>query len=161
MGQALKDLFSNGWLLSAVTGWVVAQLAKVLIRFIQYPHKKINWKIIMFANGGMPSSHTASVMAMLTTVGCTEGMASPMFALASLFAAIVINDALGVRREAERHARVLNRMLREESQAEPATPAKKLREHIGHSPMQVLFGALLGIAIGILFYILMLRPQGL
>ncbi len=160
MIQAFRALLSNGWLLAAVTGWVVAQLIKVCIRLIRYPHRKINWKIIMFANGGMPSSHTASVAAMLTTIGCTEGLSSPMFGLASLFAAIVVNDALGVRREAERHARVLNRMLKEECPTEVAPP-KKLREHIGHSPMQVLCGALLGIAIGILFYVLMLRPQGL
>lgn len=161
MLRAFTALFSNGWLLSAVTGWVVAQLIKVCVRLIRYPHKKINWKWIMFANGGMPSSHTASVTAMLTTIGCTEGLSSPMFALASLFAAIVVNDALGVRREAERHARVLNRMLTEERPSESATPTKKLREHIGHSPMQVLCGALLGVAVGILFYVLMLRPQGL
>ena len=161
MGQALRAFFSNGWLFSAITGWVIAQLAKVVIRLIRHPHKKINWKTIMFVNGGMPSSHTASVVALLTTVGCTEGMASPTFALAGIFAAIVINDALGVRREAERHARVLNRMMREGQEDEPSRSFKKLREHIGHSPLQVLFGGLLGLAVGILYYILMLRPQGL
>lgn len=160
MIQAFRALCSNGWLLSAVTGWVVAQLIKVVVRLIRYPHRKINWKIIMFANGGMPSSHTASVAAMLTTIGCTEGLSSPMFGLASLFAVIVVNDALGVRREAGRHARVLNRILKEEQPVESAPPTKKLREHIGHSPLQVLCGALLGIAIGVLFYVWMLRPQG-
>lgn len=123
------------------------QTFKVLWELIKT--KKINFKRIMGA-GGMPSSHSATTVAIATMIGKSEGISSPMFALAVIFALVVMYDACGVRRHAGKQAKILNEIIN--------TPGlttvqvnKKLVELIGHTPFQVIVGAIIGFIVGIIF----------
>ena len=97
--------------------------------------------------GGMPSSHTALVCALATTVGIVNGMNSAVFAVATLFAAIVMYDAAGVRQTVSNQSTILNRMLDELFKGKPAFE-QRLRELIGHTKFEVIAGAALGILLG-------------
>ena len=123
------------------------QTFKVLWELIKT--KKINFKRIMGA-GGMPSSHSATTVAIATMIGKSEGISSPMFALAVVFALVVMYDACGVRRHAKKKTKILNEIIN--------TPGlttvqvnKKLVELIGHTPFQVIVGAIIGFIVGIIF----------
>lgn len=112
---------------------------------------------ILFSTGGMPSSHCASVSALTLALALTEGIASPLFAISFVFAGIVIHDALGIRREAGKHAAVLNDMKKEfydiinelnKGKAKNKLIVdKRLKELLGHEPLEVLSGIMLGITI--------------
>ncbi|MEK7315810.1 MAG: divergent PAP2 family protein, partial [Candidatus Eisenbacteria bacterium] len=116
--------------------------------------KKINVRRFV-ETGGMPSSHAASVMSLSTCVGLREGFESVLFAVSLYFSLIVMYDAAGLRRAAGRQASLLNRILNEHIQL-PGAPHHQLRELLGHTPFEVLVGAL----IGILFSIAIYRPPG-
>ena len=112
---------------------------------------------ILFSTGGMPSSHCAFVSALTLSLALTEGIASPLFAISFVFAGIVIHDALGIRREAGKHATVLNDMKKEfydiinelnKGKAKNKLIVdKRLKELLGHEPLEVLSGIILGITI--------------
>jgi len=112
---------------------------------------------ILFSTGGMPSSHCAFVSALTLSLALTEGSASPLFAISFVFAGIVIHDALGIRREAGKHAAVLNDMKKEfydiinelnKGKAKNKLIVdKRLKELLGHEPLEVLSGIILGITI--------------
>ncbi len=106
----------------------------------------------MWGAGGMPSSHSATVCAMVVSTGRSCGTASPLFAIAFLLAVIVMYDAQGVRRETGEQAKIINRILTdwmdEGAKTTPLLGDKKLKEMVGHTPFEVWAGALLGIAIG-------------
>ena len=103
------------------------------------------WNLRRFVQtGGMPSSHAASVAALSTAVGLNEGFRSTMFGVALFFSLIVMYDAAGLRRAAGRHAAVLNRLIEEHFQDQSET--QRLMELLGHTPLEVLMGALLGVA---------------
>lgn len=112
---------------------------------------------ILFSTGGMPSSHCAFVSALTLSLALTEGIASPLFAISFVFAGIVIHDALGIRREAGKHAAVLNDMKKEfydiinelnKGKAKNKLIVdKRLKELLGHEPLEVLSGIILGITI--------------
>ncbi|MCL2638610.1 MAG: divergent PAP2 family protein [Oscillospiraceae bacterium] len=142
----------NPPLVAAVLSWFIAQLIKVLINVIQ--HKKLNVERFLGA-GGMPSSHSAAVCALAAGLGVTEGVNSPMFALAFVLAVIVMYDASGVRRAAGMHAREINKIKDAISdifmKRNVEEKKKYLKEFIGHSPLEVFFGAIFGIAMGIVF----------
>ena len=140
----LQDLFNNYVLWVALTAWLTAQLLKVLFYAIKY--RTLNLERLVGA-GGMPSSHTSTVCGLATAIAKMYGLSSPYFAISLVLAAIVMYDATGVRRAAGEQARVLNRLLVEHDKAEAQ---KALKEFLGHTPLEVLGGAVLGIALGFL-----------
>ena len=142
----MNILLSNRVLLAAIISWAVAQLSKTLLELIQ--QRKLILSRLVSA-GGMPISHSALVTSLATATGRVAGVGSPMFAIAVMLAAIVMYDAAGVRRAVSIQARILNQMIDEAFQGKPFAE-KRLRELIGHTPIQVFVGALLGIVIGLL-----------
>jgi acid phosphatase family membrane protein YuiD len=130
----------NDVLAACVVAWAVAQLSKPLIHYVH--SRRLNLRSFVTA-GGMPSSHSAVVVALATRVGVDTGPSSVAFALAAVFAAVVMYDAAGVRRAVSLQARVLNRMLTEMIEAQRFNE-ERLRELIGHTPFEVAVGALLG-----------------
>ncbi len=135
----LEALFSG--LLAAS----IAQLIKVITYL--YTHKKINFKIFT-TTGGMPSSHTAGVIALSTSVALIEGIDSMLFAISLGFSLIVMQDASGVRRAAGKTAATLNRLVDEFVQKNhEVKPYTALKELLGHTPLEVFCGAILGIIV--------------
>lgn len=144
----LNDLLSNTVLISAVSGWFVAQVLKTLIHLFM-TRKFVAERLV--GSGGMPSSHSATVCALATSIAIECGFASTEFAISLIVAIIVMHDAMGVRRETGIQAKVLNEMLKLfEDMGSDMPPQDKLKEFVGHTPLQVLIGAILGILIAIL-----------
>ena len=140
----------NFVLVTAVCASLLAQLIKVLLNLFIF-HRFIAER--MWGAGGMPSSHSATVCAMVVATGRYCGVSSPTFAIAAVLSIIVMYDAMGVRYETGEQAKLLNRMFTEwmdqESDALPFLKnGKKLKEMVGHTPIEVLTGAVLGILIG-------------
>lgn len=132
---------------AGITSAFIAQILKVVI-FI-FVHKKINFKIFT-TTGGMPSSHSAGVAALTTSVGLIEGLSSISFAIALGFSLVVIQDAQGLRRAAGKTAATLNRLVYEWNlHNEVAKPYEVLKELLGHTPLEVLMGILLGFLISL------------
>ena len=119
---------------------------KIIIELIK--NKKLNLRRIV-GSGGMPSSHSAFVCSLATTIGITEGVSSPLFAMAVALSAIVMYDAAGVRRAAGKQAKILNQII--ESERENINVQEKLIELLGHTPLEVYVGALVGIVMAFLF----------
>src|SRR5215216_6597415 len=136
----METLFANDVLAACTLAWAAAQFSKPLIHYVH--SRELNLRYFVTA-GGMPSSHSAVVVALATRVGIDTGLSSVPFALASVFAAVVMYDAAGVRRAVSLQARVLNRMLTEMIEAQHFNE-QRLRELIGHTPFEVFVGALLG-----------------
>ncbi len=139
-------LFNNRILIAALLSWAVAQVSKVFLELIQQ-RKLIPSRLV--SSGGMPSSHSALVTGLATAAGRVNGLGSASFAIAVVLASIVMYDAAGVRRAVSIQARILNQMIDEAFQGHPMAE-KRLRELIGHTPIQVFVGGLLGIGIGLL-----------
>ena len=146
--QFFADLWSNGPLKCAVLSWCVAQFIKVLITL--WLDKKLDWRRC-FGMGGMPSSHTAFVFSLMMAVAFREGAGSAAFALAFALAAVVIYDAMGVRRETGRQGAVLNRILTQMLVEGKPITENQLKELVGHSPLEVLGGLIVGTVITLLF----------
>jgi uncharacterized protein len=146
MGAQLAALGANRELWAAVAGWLIAQLIKTVITLRK--ERKFNLGHLV-ASGGMPSSHSALVTGLATAVARVNGLNSSLFALAAVFAGVVMYDAAGVRLAASRQARILNKML-DDLFHERGLREERLRELIGHTPIQVFAGALIGIITGIL-----------
>jgi acid phosphatase family membrane protein YuiD len=144
----LKEMFLNSMFVSAFSAWLIAQILKTIIYFI------INKKFIferIVGSGGMPSSHSATVCGLATGVGFRFGPAGFEFAMAAVFAAIVMHDAMGVRRETGNQSRIINEIMELLGKmGENLSVEEKLKEFVGHTPLQVLVGAILGILIGVL-----------
>lgn len=137
---------NNPVLIAAVMGWFVAQVLKLIIHFMIT--KEFIWER-MVGSGGMPSSHSSTVCALATAAGICYGGGSFEFAIASIMAIIVMHDAMGVRRETGIQAKVINEMMslfRE--MGTDMSAEEKLKEFVGHTPLQVWMGALLGLLIG-------------
>jgi len=134
---------------------VAALLSIILAQFIKVPIYLISaksWDVRRgFSTGGMPSSHSAAVTSMTTAIGIAQGTASPLFAIAAVVSAITMYDAAGIRRHAGMHASFLNRQARSlPSMAEPEAGRMELKELLGHRPIEVFVGAVLGILISYL-----------
>lgn len=152
-------LLQNTPLLLALFSILFAQFIKVPIHFILT--KKINWAL-MTSTGGMPSSHSAAVSSLATAVGFETGLNSPTFAVATMFAGIVMYDASGVRYQAGQHAAILNQIrddlyvfFREISRWPDKNETEEhqaLKTLLGHKPSEVLSGAVTGILIAIIYY---------
>lgn len=129
----------------AVLSWLIAQILKVLINLTV--HKTLNIKLLV-SSGGMPSSHSALVSACTAAIGRLEGLQSALFALSMVVALVVMYDACNVRRAAGEQAKVLNHILEHWEEISPAMVGEELKELLGHTPLQVAMGCLLGVLIG-------------
>lgn len=139
-----SDLLANRVLWIAVAAWAAAQILKALFDGIRRKGFSIER---LFGAGGMPSSHSSTVCGLTTGIARIYGLDSPLFTLSLVVACIVMYDATGVRRAAGEHAKLLNQLLF--SDPEKLTPSQKaLKEFLGHTPLEVLAGAALGILIG-------------
>lgn len=138
----MDDLLRNQTLIVAAVAWLLAQVSKLLTNLMR--DRRLNLRYLV-SSGGMPSSHTAVVSALAARVGAEQGTGSAIFALALVFAAVVMYDAAGVRRAVSAQARILNRILEEAIEYQRFNE-KRLRELLGHTPFEVFVGALLGIA---------------
>ena len=134
------------YLLAPVVAWTIAQTAKVIIYSVR--EHRLNLRVLA-VTGGMPSSHSAIVMGMTTAVGKYAGITSPQFAIALIFSFVVMYDAAGLRRAAGRQAAILNRLVEDLVNMRGVQEAK-LRELLGHTPVEVLAGAVLGVAAGLI-----------
>ncbi|HEY9857777.1 MAG TPA: divergent PAP2 family protein [Stenomitos sp.] len=136
-------MIQNQALLAGVVGLTLAQVIKFVTVLVK--HGKIDVRTLV-TTGGMPSSHTALVMGLTTTVGILEGVHSTMFDVSLVFAFIVMYDAAGVRQAAGRQARVLNKIV-EDLQHSLSFQESHLKELLGHTPREVIGGAILGVAV--------------
>lgn len=137
----------NPVLCAAILGWAAAQLIKFVLYFVQNSTLQFER---LYGSGGMPSSHSSFVCATMVAIGRVLGWDSPEFGMMFVFAAVVMYDAAGVRRAAGLHAKELNQIhLRLFPQSdEEGSKKKEFKEFLGHTPMQVFCGAVLGIVIG-------------
>jgi acid phosphatase family membrane protein YuiD len=134
------------FLIAPLVAWTIAQTAKVIIYSIR--EHRLNLRVLA-VTGGMPSSHSAIVMGMTTAVGKYAGVNSAAFAIALIFSFVVMYDAAGLRRAAGRQAAILNRLVEDLVNMRGVQEAK-LRELLGHTPVEVLVGAVLGVAAGLI-----------
>lgn len=134
------------YLLAPIVAWAFAQAAKVTLTSVH--QRRLNLRVLA-ETGGMPSSHTAIVMGLTSAVGKHAGLSSPAFAIALIFTFVVMYDAAGLRRAAGRQAEVLNRVVEDLVHMRGVQEAR-LRELLGHTPMEVLVGALIGLAVGLI-----------
>ena len=143
-----QKLLSNPFLLIGLSSWFWAQLIKTIIHAIVT--KSIDFTRLI-GDGGMPSGHSATVCAVATSAGILYGLGSFPFAISVIVAIIVMHDAMGVRLETGKQAKLLNEFIDLFAKLEqPLSDQEKLKELVGHTPLQVCMGALLGIATGIL-----------
>lgn len=141
----ILDLFRNICFVSVVSAWLMAQIIKVFTGYFQ--NKKFSLTLFFCGTGGMPSSHSATVMALLTSAILRYGFGGFEAAAAILLATIVMSDAVGVRYETGVQAKVLNDLMKELFSGDPKKAEANLKELIGHTPFQVAVGAVLGIAV--------------
>ncbi len=147
MNDFFVQLPKNRFLIIPVLTWFCIQVFKVIWDLITT--KKFNFKRILGA-GGMPSSHTAIVVSLSVMIGKEFGFDSPFFALSTIFAFIVMYDAAGVRRAAGKQARLLNKIV-ETPGLSDIEVQERLVEVLGHTPFQVIVGAMIGIIVGAIF----------
>ena len=150
-GMFMSGLWQNRVLLSAATGWAAAQIIKTIIHGLL----EGEWKLErMVGSGGMPSSHAATVCALVTAVAYNYGPNSFEFTISFLLAIIVLHDARGVRLETGKQAEILNEIVKYLRMEEGHTtlPEKELKELIGHTPVQVGAGMVIGIIVGIVLH---------
>lgn len=142
----LVELLNNTVFMAAASGWLIAQILKTII------DTGINKSFSperLTGSGGMPSSHSSTVCALATASCLQYGAGSFAFAVSAIMAIIVMYDARGVRRETGIQAQVINEMIDFfQNMGKPLSYEEKLKEFVGHTPLQVLIGALLGVAIG-------------
>lgn len=137
------DLVQNPFLITAVSSWMIAQVLKMLINAAV--HKKLSWERL-FGDGGMPSGHSATVSSLAVMSALVHGAGSHEFAISAILALVVCHDAMGVRQETGKQAILINEIVRTFSILTDNTlPEIKLKEFVGHTPMQVLAGILLGV----------------
>ena len=142
-----KQMLGNQILVSAVIGLVVAQFLKTLIDFLL--NKSFNAERLV-GSGGMPSSHSATVCGMTTAAMLRYGVGSFEFAVSFVVSMVVMYDAIGVRRETGKQAKLLNSILMENPlKLNAEVLQEKLKEYVGHTPLQVMAGAILGILLAL------------
>ncbi|MCW6036501.1 divergent PAP2 family protein [Spirulina subsalsa FACHB-351] len=144
--QDFGEILGNHVLIAAIAACLIAQCLKAIIGLIQ--DGTVNYRTL-FSTGGMPSAHSALVAALATGVGQNQGWASTDFAIACLFAVIVMYDAAGVRQAVGKQARILNQIIDEMLQEDQEVSEERLKELLGHTPVQVLAGLTLGICIAL------------
>ncbi len=150
--QYLTALSQNAPLMCAVINWFVAQVLKTFLHTI-VTRSFIPERLV--GTGGMPSSHSATVCGLATAIFMKEGPQSAEFAVAAILAGVVMYDALGIRRQAGKHAQIINEMIENVDSFqtidwESLSPDERLKEFLGHTPLQVLMGMILGIVLSLL-----------
>lgn len=140
------SIFHNTTLMAAVLSWFIAQIIKTIIVLIQ---TKAFVPERLFGAGGMPSAHSALVCSLFMCVAHERGLASPEFAIAFCFAMVIIYDAMGIRRAAGEQAKAINRMSDIFEKEGVQVNQKDLKEYLGHTPLEVLGGVLLGIIVAL------------
>jgi acid phosphatase family membrane protein YuiD len=145
----MYSLFYNYVLLSGLIAWVIAQTIKVPLEYLR--RHKWNWSLL-FRAGGMPSSHSALITAIAHSIGLFEGFNTSLFGLAFAIAIVVIYDATGIRRQAGRHAELINAMINDLTSGHPLK-GEELLEVLGHTPLEAVAGILLGITVAQLVWI--------
>ena len=147
----LSGLFQNPVLIGALASWLIAQGLKPFTHYLT--ERKWNW-LTIFNAGGMPSSHSALIVSAGMGIGLFVGFDSPLFALAAALAMIIIYDAAGVRRQAGIHAERINALFSELLSGH-MWDENELREVLGHTPLEVAGGILLGLAVAILNWLVL------
>lgn len=155
--EEILGIFTNHILIVPISAWLIAQLIKALINLII--ERKFSLERL-FGDGGMPSGHSATVMALTTVCGWVAGFDSPAFAVSFVLATVVMHDACGVRRETGKQAatikelaEALDSLVRERDYA---VKTEKLKVLVGHTPLQVFFGAILGITVAVVYILIFL-----
>jgi acid phosphatase family membrane protein YuiD len=144
----IPGIFHNTILISAVTAWFIAQILKVAVDLFLL--KKLNFNLqFIYSSGGFPSSHSATVSALALGIGKYYGWNSPIFAVSAIYGMVVLYDAAGVRRAAGKQAEVLNQLVERLSQGSDLAQ-DRLKELIGHTPLEVFGGVIVGIIVGLL-----------
>lgn len=147
------DLITNPFLITSVSSWFIAQVVKVIIHWVIY--KKLDIERF-YGDGGMPSGHSATVSSLMVVCGLACGTGSAEFALSAILALIVCHDAMGVRRETGKQAVLLNELAKAFSAlADEKLPEVKLKEFVGHTPIQVIAGILIGLLNGLVMHALL------
>ena len=147
--NAFADIFRNRILLTGFAAWICSQVTKTIIHLIL--NRRLAWERLL-GDGGMPSSHSATVTAVATAMGLNCGWDSPLFALSAVLALVVMHDAMGVRQETGKQAKVINNILElfESMGRGDLTPEETLKEFVGHTRRQVLVGAVFGLVISLI-----------
>ena len=151
--QLIRELLSMNEILTvSLLGWFTAQVLKTIINFILLGKFQLER---MWGDGGMPSAHSATVCAMTIAAARSEGVSSPIFAVAAVLAIITMHDAMGVRYETGEQAKVLNRMIEQwidvSEKNAPLLQNLHLKEMVGHTPLQVVAGVVVGVVVGFLY----------
>lgn len=150
----LFDLITNPFFITSLTSWFIAQVAKTIIHAVI--NKKVDFERL-FGDGGMPSGHSATVTSLAVLSALMYGPGSFEFAVTAILAIIVCHDAMGVRRETGKQAIIINEITKAfDVLSTNQLPEVKLKEFVGHSPIQVIAGALIGIANACFIYFIVL-----
>lgn len=146
-----NDIIENQVLIASVIGWTIAQVLKTMIDWSL--NKEFTAERLV-GSGGMPSSHSSTVCALVTSSGYCYGVGSFEFAVSFVFAAVVMYDAIGVRQETGKQAKLLNLILKQHSlKFDNHEFQETLKEFVGHTPLQVFAGAVLGILVSVVVHI--------
>ena len=148
------EIGRNEVFLTTISAWIITQGIKVCLGVIQHKHFDFRWFV---GTGGMPSSHSAGAMAMAWVCGMMVGFDSVLFGIALLVALVTMFDAQGVRREAGIQAVLLNKIVDDLSHQKKTVREDRLKELIGHTQIEVLVGALIGIAIAVVWHYVFFR----
>jgi acid phosphatase family membrane protein YuiD len=148
VGHILFTIVTNKIFYITFSAWLLAQTLKVIFYFVKF--KKFDFRLFI-GTGGMPSSHTAAVTAGTVTVGLSQGWGSPVFMVCLLYCIVTISDAMGVRRAAGKQAVILNKMMDEMWRSE-FKYEKRLKEWLGHTPLEALAGMVIGILLPVVMF---------
>lgn len=146
----LVEVFSNQIIIAAGSSWIIAQICKTIIYLIVNKELRLER---MIGDGGMPSCHSATVCALATSCGLSAGFDSPVFAIAFIMAIIVMHDAMGVRLETGKQAKIINDIIQEFKKIgvslKSMSAEERLKEFVGHTGSQVFVGAIIGCAVAV------------
>lgn len=143
----LQQISNNSIFWTCAISWAIAQVLKFILVLVM--HRKVDFTRFT-GSGGMPSSHSSFVVSLAASVGLTNGFDSALFAVCTILALVVMYDAAGVRRSAGQQAAILNRLVEDWSKEDYSHTEKKLKELLGHTPVEVIAGAVLGILVAVI-----------
>lgn len=143
-------MLKNTVLMCAVASWFTAQVIKVILNWRKTKRLQLSR---LFGMGGMPSSHTAFFVSLTAMVGKVEGLYSTAFAISAGLAMVIIYDAMGVRYETGKQGKTLNKIIGELLEGGIKITEDRLMEIVGHTPLEVIFGALIGIIVPLIFWL--------
>ena len=149
----LGAFISNFPLVTTIVAWFTAQFLKVVVTLVK--EKTFKPRILLFSLGGMPSSHSASVTALCVACAIEYGFASTYFALAAILAMVVMTDAMGVRWETGEQSKIINKLVKEIFTGTSEEAETALKELVGHTPFQVMMGALVGVIVPFIMMVVM------